>query len=310
MPLATVSLKDGANKIKIVGKGANFAVDYITLNSDVNYSAQKSLRYEAEQGALEGGCRQEVNAYVSDGKNVGYNYVSSTITFTVKSMVADEAFLSLRMSYWGDNTYLSEVLEITINGTILDLSAQFIEHTGGYEYYVDVFLNTVNVNYGDNTIVIKSLTDQQYNVDYLSLTNEIISSSAKENRYEAERAILRDGCQTEYYAKASGGQDVGYNKPFSNITFNVVAESEINVKLVLALSCFIEENGLMSDYLYVTINGQNLNIYDKEIISTGNWDTYFENYVGDVRLSQGLNIITITSKSETYNLDYIALTAK
>ncbi|MCH5161987.1 MAG: hypothetical protein J1G38_00670 [Clostridiales bacterium] len=305
--LGEIDVVRGLNEIKVSGAGANYYLDYIVLNPNINYSPNKhTIRYEAESGRLSGDCRVESNVGVSGGADVGYNYVGTSVELTVSSAVEHTANLSVCMSYTGELSVLGEVIAVSLNGRALSLDEATIENTGGYEYYREFYIGKISVVKGENTVTVTSVSGD-YNLDYITLSHAELGAKGGTVKLEAENAALSDGCQSEHNVEASGGADVGFNVRNSSINFAVRSDSDLTVKLILSLSFVDSEDGLMSDYFTIKVNGKSLDIHDMIISSTGSWTVFTENIVGEMQLKEGFNTISIVSKNGMYNVDYILI---
>lgn len=301
-------LNKGENKISIVSNCDSYALDYVALNADVNYSLYKqSQRYEAEQAFVKN-CRIENNLSVSGGKNVVGGDVGSTITFRLNSKSEAMEHLSLRINYVGSFVSLDKIMEITVNNEALNLSVSMINNMGDNTTYADIYVGAVRIKDGDNVVVIKSKSKANtYSLDYITLFKTEISTGAQEYVLEAENAVLTNGSAIERNKTASSGQVVGYNKYGSTIEFSLLSHEACTVNMSLMLSCIAKKDLDMSDYVTIKVNGRSIDLYDKKMQGTSSWKIFANNNIGEIQLKSGLNTLTLISKDDVFNVDYIKL---
>lgn len=304
-----VSLAEGLNCITITAVGRSFSLDALFLNADVNYSSVYSTqKYEAEDAVLSGGNVAESNSSLSNGGAVIYNSAGSTITFSITSRTgSDESeLLSLRLSCFGEEDKLSDLMRITFNGEELSLDGVEAPQSSDYNDYFDVAVGEITVSAGENILVIESLSGKygNYNLDHITLSKW---SYAPNSVYEAEHAALTGGNLREYNQTASGSMDVGYNNPDSTVSFYIWSDAVRTVSLYARTSSISQEDVYMSTCFSVKINDADLNIYGRMLRGNGAWTSFSYNYVGEITLAEGLNVIIITSCSLLYNLDCLVI---
>lgn len=301
-----ISLTEGENVIELYCENGGYAVNYVALNADVDFSpTAHTSRFEAEDGVLTGGCRKEYNSVSSGNYNVGYNTVDSTVGISFRAMASRVVRLALGISLIRDKTELSRILEVTVNGMLLDLENIYLPSTGGYNVYSEFDIGNIAVMPGENKINVRCLMSSAYNLDYFSLYTETVTT---DKRYEAERGARTGGCWVENAKPASEGRDVGCNVRNSSVSFSFYAEREKTLSLYAAFGTISSGNLLMSDIVTISLNGTPIDIYNILLHGTGGWRIFAENKISDVHLQRGVNVITITSKAEQYNLDYIYFT--
>lgn len=308
--LGEVALEEGVNSIEITATERALGLDSVILNADVNYSPSASTQiYEAESAELSGGNLVQNGDIFSGGGTVAYNVAGSSIAFSIISRGegASEEMLSLRMSYFGSMSNLSQTLEISFNGEKLPLEGISLIRSSDYDDYYDLVAGVVNVMPGKNSLVITSTNgvNGDYNLDHITLSKWVYESGGI---YEAEYAALSGNNRAVIAPSASGGGCVGYNSPGSTVTFCIYSPAERTVSMYLRASCLSSEDVYMSRCLSVSVGGENINIYGMYMSGTGSLAQFSGNYVGNITLRAGLNVIKITSASTIYNLDCIALT--
>lgn len=301
-------LNKGDNKISIVSHCEGYALDYVVLNADVNYSLHKqSQRYEAELASVKN-CRIENNFFVSGGKNVVGGDVDSTIAFRLHSRSNTSEQLSLRINYVGALVSLDKIIEISVNDYTLDLSLIMINGMGDNTAYSDIYVGTIDIQDGENSIVIKSKSKANtFSLDYVTLFKSVISTAPEEYLIEAENAVFTNGNAIEQNKTASNNQVVAYNKYGSSIEFSVLSHEACTVNMSVMLSCIAQNDLDMSNYITIRINGKSLDLYDIKLKGTGSWKIFVEHDIGKIQLKSGLNTITVISKDDVYNVDYIKI---
>lgn len=245
---------------------------------------------------------------VSGGKNVVGGDVGSTITFRLNSKSEAMEHLSLRINYVGSFVSLDKIMEITVNNEALNLSVSMINNMGDNTTYADIYVGAVRIKDGDNVVVIKSKSKANtYSLDYITLFKTEISTGAQEYVLEAENAVLTNGSAIERNKTASNGQVVGYNKYGSTIEFSLLSHEACTVNMSLMLSCIAKKDLDMSDYVTIKVNGRSIDLYDKKMQGTSSWKIFANNNIGEIQLKSGLNTLTLISKDDVFNVDYIKL---
>lgn len=302
--IGKISLKKGANKIILNVFNGDLFVDNLIFNSDINYSVDHHTRkFEAERAILKGNCKIEQNENVSGGYNVGYCFGDSSISFEINSNYQIKPHLALAMSYVGSKDYLSEVMEITINDKIIDLTSCKDFFSGDYDAYKYVYIGDITINNGNNLIKITSISGD-YNLDFISLSTWNI----EDNIFEAENADLTSDIIIENNGDASGKKNVGYLVTNSSCEFNMLSNNDNTYELFLGLS--FGTSGLinLNDCLEIKINNQILTC-NMDVDSDGVWTNFLSISVGTIELKEGINAIQLTCKEEIFNIDYIELKA-
>ncbi len=304
--LGRINLKQGLNEIAIINKSGAYCLDYIALNASINYTKDNvTFRYEAEDSILSGGCVYKKDLTASAENIVSNNVPDSYVSYTVCSCVEDAAYFSICLNYSGNEDNLGNVVEIVVNSRLINLSDKAVYKSSSY---IEIYLGLITIEEGNNVFIIRSLSGN-YELDYFALSNMEFSFSGQAYKYEAENALLFDGSQVEWDKKASGSKIAGSNIQGSSVNFSIMCNDIGSAKLSLSLSCVSRKNILMNDNLSIIVNGQTVNISGLNITTTEDWSTFMENAVGNIRLKEGLNLISIVSKAELYTLDYICLTA-
>ena len=73
------------------------------------------------------------------------------------------------------------------------------------------------------------------------------------------------------------------------------------------LSCIAQNDLDMSDYVTIKVNGRSIDLYDKKMQGTSSWKIFANNNIGEIQLKSGLNTLTLISKDDVFNVDYIKL---
>lgn len=296
--LSNISLMTGINNIKIICFG-NIDIDFISLNSDINYSyLNNACKYEAENSMLQGSCEIK-NDNNSINSSVYCHNLGDNLTFNISTNTNSYANLSLNLYYLGEEKYLNDVILIKLNNEIISFPSLLINNTNKFETYM---CGLINLDSGNNSIILQALKPVEIDYIILSYNSPIVLK-----KYEAERAVLNNGCLNEYRKEASNGKDVGYNKIGSSVSYYIFCDNEINVSTWLSFSCVLFEDIKMDQCIIIKLNNIEIDTSNFYVKATNSWCIFYENYCGKLNLKKGMNIIEVVSKAEIYNFDYIRL---
>lgn len=297
--LANISLITGLNIIKIICF-KNISIDYLSLNNDINYSnLNNACKYEAENAILLGSSQIKKINDLTNEIVVCCNSSKDNLIFNICTSMNSYANLSIKLSYSGIDCYLNDLFFIKINNKVINVPSSLLEKTNGLK---NIYLGLINLNSGNNTILLQATKPIEIDNIVLSYNSSIIYK-----KYEAERGILNNGCLEEHRKEASNEKDVGYNKVGSSVCFYIYCDEELNVSTWISLSCVLYEDIKMNSCINIKLNDNEINISNYNVKATNSWCKFNENYCGKLKLKKGINVIEIISIAEIYNFDYIRL---
>lgn len=303
--LGAIQLKKGQNKLEIISVNGNFSIDYFVLNANINFSQSRDMQhYEAENASLSGDYEIKfVKGASSNEVVVCKENTNTSVQFMLRSRAKGEHYLSVKMGYEGDKQSLDDVLTVRLNGIKLEISDCMLQKSI-QETYSEYLIGKIFFQAGANTITLES-KGEACEFDDIILTKKSLD---RENLWlEAENAFWVDGCQEEWNNEASGRKNVGFNVEGSSVNFSFYSNVEKQAKLIICLSSIQTNNAYMNEYFSLIINGNVVNLYRVPLDLSGKWTVFLESQVGDFLVKKGINHITIISKGDTYNLDYIRI---
>lgn len=157
--------------------------------------------------------------------------------------------------------------------------------------------------------------------NYVSGKNNYFVPARGAYIYEAEDATLGSGLAQEEKAGASGGKVVsGFSAARRTLTFEVYSAYEYTALLSFGYTSGVDfgSAGFADHYMDITCGSQNVEC-GSVTLKAGDWtakptNVFVENYIGEVNLQKGLNIITVNCKNMAFPdcmaLDYILLLPK
>ena len=161
-----IFLRTGENKIVIENYNNGVFYDCIVLTESIETVFNgSSLTINAENAACAGGNRVQ---YANDDVVIAFNSATSSSHFLVYSDISRLATLTLDLAYWGTCDTLGEVLFVTVNGYLLDLSEVTVmasELTTNDRYYDFKLYSLGNITFesGYNLITVTAI-NSEYNV--------------------------------------------------------------------------------------------------------------------------------------------------
>ncbi len=203
---------------------------WYTLNKLPGYVAPVSDGlYELEDGILTGGAKFDTEhaGYSGTGFVSGYGTVGASTRIDVNAAKAGDYRMALRYAN-GPNPFQGpKKITLIVNGTSRQITLPSTGTWPTYRLYVD----TVTLNAGENTIELKYAAGDDGNVNLDSLR----LAPAGTTRYEAEAATLAGGAnaQTEHAGYSGLGYVGGYQNQGASTTFKVtaLADGETDVTL-------------------------------------------------------------------------------
>ena len=256
----------------VVSEGEESTSEKIEERKLIFDDKARGYYYEAEYATLENGARVEENASCSNGQNVGYMSMGTSMTFTITSEV--DAVVLLKLSSSKNSTTDSLISDI-ITGRFglnkasqnMDFGSRTFVGTGSWNSYIEDYICEVELKKGTNQITLNSFEERNY--DYMCLVSPIsenypaipyITEQALKEKYGTPRKdILVDGSETMehstdvrgYYYEAekgqlggnagienngscSGGQNVAYFEPLSTFAFKINAQQETDVLVMVS----------------------------------------------------------------------------
>ncbi len=256
--------------------------------------------YELEDGILTGGAKFDTEhaGYSGTGFVSGYGTVGASTRIDVNAPKAGDYRMALRYAN-GPNPFQGpKKITLIVNGTSRQIT---LPSTGTWPTY-RLYLDTVPLNGGQNTIELKYVAGDDGNVNLDSLR----LAPAGTTRYEAEAATLAGGAnaQTEHAGYSGLGYVGGYQNQGASTTWKVTAfadgETDVTLGYVNGPNPF---QGPKKVSLYV--NGafvKKLTLPD-----TGAWTNY-RTFNDKLILRAGSNDISIrfdAGDDGNVNLDYL-----
>ena len=304
--VGNISLIEGNNVIKFTLLSGEVYLDKFSLNADINHSLYNySERFELEDALINGAAAIEEVDTASERKSVGSIAKDTSFYFNINSPSNDEIYLSLSISYWGDDGYLSDALAISINENDIDISDVEIKNNDrDFFNFKEIYLSSINLNNGNNSIVITSKMCESFNLDYLSINHKLTDLSI----LECEHMSLFNGSRIENNYQASNHIDVGYNRVGSGISIPLLMEEDDVYHLSICLSINSSQLEKASNIFAIYFNNEMIDITQVYLLPTEGWTNFRLNEgVASLQFKKGLNILSVVSLSELYNLDYISL---
>ncbi len=256
--------------------------------------------YELEDGILTGGAQFDTEhaGYSGTGFVSGYGTVGASTKIAVNAPKAGDYRVALRYAN-GPNPFNGpKKITLIVNGASRQIT---LPATGSWPSY-RLYLDTVALNGGENTIELKHATgdDGHVNLDSLRL------APAGTQRYEAEAATLAGGAnaQTEHAGYSGTGYVGGYQNVGASTTFKVIAfadgETDVTLGYVNGPNPF---SGIKRVSLYVNGNF----VKKLPLPDTGAWTNY-RTFSDKLVLRAGSNDISIRydmGDDGNVNLDYL-----
>ncbi len=307
MDYGDITLAKGMNVIKIQNLGGSFYLDAIALNTDINFSETKQQRvYEAEACTTKG-CAVVASSAVPSKKVVGYNLADSYVEYRFSSLEIGDAHIALRLSYFGSEKPLNEVLSISVNGyEISTMNKENIYNTGGYANYIDIYGGHFTLPKGNNILRIISVSGN-YDLDYFTLFNSEVSVSQSSDILESEEGILSEQ-KIHYNNNASNDFMSKHTQKGATSKFYIYCDMErlINLRNVLS---YVSSEYVTADELFtLKLNNTELSIDTIVIPVSSSVSRYQSVDFGDVTFHKGMNIFEYTDKGLPYYFDYSLVT--
>lgn len=307
--IGSIHLNKGKNEIVVGRKNGVFLLDYIVLNSSINYSfSEETQKYEAEHALLTDS-QIGLSDLASNGRYVEPLSQNAKMIFTIRSLVAEENYLSLRMSCFAGETVsaVKDLICFSLNRQKLNLDSLEIQNSSSKLYFLNILIGRMMIQSGENTIEIE-VKNPLFYLDSLTLSKSVYSSDVHYQKYEAENAYLFGDCGTEWNEEASGNKNIGYIREGSSILFTLICSENLQRGMRICLSNYLTKNEELSKYCLIRVNERIIDLSNRLMLATKSWTSFTECEAGFVQLKEGLNTITIECKiSSSYNVDYICL---
>ncbi|MCH5161983.1 MAG: hypothetical protein J1G38_00650 [Clostridiales bacterium] len=165
-------LRAGENKIVIENRNGGVFYDSIALTDEIKTEfVGESLTVGAESAACAGGSRVE---YANGKAVIAFNSATTSAQFLIYSQSAQAAALQLSLAYWGIADALDEVLFVTVNGYLLDLSEipsapSALETEDKYYDFQTHLLGDITLEAGCNIVSVTSI-GSTYNVEGITVS--------------------------------------------------------------------------------------------------------------------------------------------
>ena len=206
--IGCIQLTEGENKIVLTATNAATNIDYIAIKSDAELTDAKDCTHKCaicgkcvDPDCTATSCKDKCVATGADHKfmaadaelvngskgfkteangalgNVDQNK-DGTITFKINADEETDAGMILSFAYRSISKKITDGISITINGETYQSGARRpATRTNGsaWNYFADSYLGHIHLNQGENTIVLKVLTDQAYgasNLMYMNLVTD------------------------------------------------------------------------------------------------------------------------------------------
>ena len=274
---------------------------WYTLNKLPGYVAPISDGlYELEDGILTGGAQFDTEhaGYSGTGFVSGYGTVGASTKIEVNAPKAGDYRMALRYAN-GPNPFNGpKKITLIVNGTSRQIT---LPPTGSWPTY-RLYLDTVALNGGENTIELKHATgdDGHVNLDSVRL------APAGTQRYEAETATLAGGAnaQTEHAGYSGTGYVGGYQNVGASTTFKVIAFADGETDVTLG---YVNGPNPFSGIKRVSVYVNGSFVKKLPLPDTGAWTNY-RTFADKLVLRAGSNDISIRydmGDDGNVNLDYL-----
>ena len=311
------------NVIAIYSYG-DFNLDYmiITPAKETREAALPEIKYTGETLRVEAedindkmvDCRIEYNDARSGDGDIGFT--TSRTSLTMRITVDKDCYvrLSVNAAFGPGSNLLEDRLMFTCNRRFIQLYESNSRYPvydeekdhvrvgadGSWYYDYNTYTlppyATLQLKAGENTIVVNSGNDANFNIDYFEFSPAAEYNNG-ELKLEAESGQI--GVGSIWANDATGGATVVSGT--QSVSFVVYSATATTVDLSATYICgsthngFTEEqyNTLMKAAQYISVNGERNYEAGFDINSDENWATFGTASLGEIQLEAGLNIITV-----------------
>lgn len=328
--VALLNLIQGENVLVITITGGCGNFDYVKLVSPKNIETIKEeepsikgieYRFEAEHAKIENCAVNSENNGSSGGNQVGGINSSSKITYDITSSNKQTVSLKLRIIIAGsDRLLLAKSFTLKINDQEITSDKEFTcDGNYGWSCWGELVIENVNLNEGNNVIVLQAVDGVMTNVDCISIyaENDVYFTNNAEKttyRFESSDAKLTNCSIVSEDNGASGGSHVGQISGSSVIEYEVSSSVEqfVDLKVVTAV--------VGDDRLPINVNFKDIKVNDYALFYNGNknitcptsygWGNWGNFEIKGIHLKAGVNKITFDfAKGAMTNFDYIEISA-
>ncbi|MFA6861207.1 MAG: hypothetical protein WCR56_02355 [Bacilli bacterium] len=303
--IGSITLQRDENIIEISDTSGVFYLDYLALDSNINYAASKvNQRYEAEEGYINIG---QIVTETTAASNSSYVVLASNIgkeQFEFDSLVDDSSLVALRIGYSGKEKALSEIMDVSFNSSSLALSSIKVPEGTSLTNFVDIPLGKISLRRGINVLEISSF-DISYSLDCITLyKNEITSST---NRYLAQGEELVSPTKLITTSNKNSSNNLSaYLTNKNEVSFYFSSDSRRSVNLDLYYSLITSSNSINDD-LSLTLNNTEISLIVGSLPDITTQHLFTSLNLGSMTIDSGLNILTIKAKNSSFYLDYLLL---
>ena len=328
--VALLNLVQGENEVVITITGGCGNFDYVKLVSPKNIEIVKEeepaikgteYRFEAEYAKIENCAVNSEENGSSGGSQVGGINSSSKITYDITSSTKQTVSLKLRIIIAGsDRLLLAKSFTLKINDQEITSDKEFTcDGNYGWSCWGELAIENVNLNEGNNVIVLQAVNGVMTNVDCISIyaENDVYFTNNAEKttyRFEGSDAKLTNCSIVSEDNGASGGSHVGQISGSSVIEYEVSSSVEqfVDLKVVTAV--------VGDDRLPINVNFKDIKVNDYALFYNGNknitcptsygWGNWGNFEIKGVHLKAGTNKITLDfANGAMTNFDYIEISA-
>lgn len=324
--VALLNLVQGENEVVITITGGCGNFDYIKLVSPKSLKIVKDepsikgteYRFEAEHAKIEN-CAVNSENNGSSGSQVGGINSNSKITYDITSSNKQTVSLKLRIIIAGsDRLLLAKSFVLKVNDQEITSDAEFTcDGNYGWSCWGELVIENVNLNEGNNVIVLQAVEGVMTNVDCISIyaENDVYFTNNAEKtayRFEGSDAKLTNCSIVSEDNGASGGSHVGQISGSSIIEYEVSSSVEqfVDLKVVTAVAG--------EDRLPINVNFKDIKVNDYALFYNGNknitcptsygWGNWGNFEIKGVHLKAGVNKITLDfANGAMTNFDYIEI---
>lgn len=325
--VALLNLIQGENVLVITITGGCGNFDYVKLVSPKSLEIVKDepsikgteYRFEAEHAKIENCAVNSENNGSSGGNQVGGINSSSKITYDITSSNKQTVSLKLRIIIAGsDRLLLAKSFVLKVNDQEITSDAEFTcDGNYGWSCWGELVIENVNLNEGNNVIVLQAVEGVMTNVDCISIyaENDVYFTNNAEKtayRFEGSDAKLTNCSIVSEDNGASGGSHVGQISGSSIIEYEVSSSVEqfVDLKVVTAVAG--------EDRLPINVNFKDIKVNDYALFYNGNknitcptsygWGNWGNFEIKGVHLKAGVNKITLDfANGAMTNFDYIEI---
>ena len=327
--VALLNLVQGENEVVITITGGCGNFDYIKLVSPKNIEIVKEepaikgteYRFEAEYAKIENCAVNSENNGSSGGSQVGGINSNSKITYDITSSTKQTVSLKLRIIIAGsDRLLLAKSFTLKVNNQEITSDKEFTcDGNYGWACWGELAVENVNLNEGNNVIILQAVDGVMTNVDCISIyaDNDVYFTNNEEKvtyRFEGSDAKLTNCSIVSEDNGASGGSHVGQISGSSVIEYEVSSSVEqfVDLKVVTAV--------VGDDRLPINVNFADIKVNDYALFYNGNknitcptsygWGNWGNFEIKGIHLKAGVNKITFDfAKGAMTSFDYIEISA-